>query len=70
MLPLSNYYNIGSESYFSNVLLFNYKVIFKYSYFLMSKNTTWPSRPFVMLLNYRLFLSNFFLPLISRVKLM
>lgn len=35
MLPLSNYYNIGSESYFLNVPLFNYKVIFKYSYFLI-----------------------------------
>lgn len=35
MLLLSNYYNIGSESYFLNVPLFNYKVIFKYSYFIM-----------------------------------
>lgn len=35
MLPLSNYYNIGSESYFLNVPLFNYKVIFKYSYFII-----------------------------------
>ena len=60
MLPLSNYYNIGSESYFPNVPLFNYKVIFKYSYFLMLKNATWPSMPFVMLLNCRLFLSHFF----------
>lgn len=61
MLPLFNYYNIGSESYFPNVPLFNYKVIFKYSYFLMLKNTTWPSISFVMLLNCRLFLTHFFL---------
>lgn len=37
MLPLSNYYNIGSESYFLNVPLFNYKVIFKYSYFIIPR---------------------------------
>lgn len=34
MFLLSNYYNISSELYF-NVPLFNYKVIFKYSYFII-----------------------------------
>ena len=41
MLPLSNYYNIGSESYFLNIPLFNYKVIFKYSYFIIPSILLW-----------------------------
>lgn len=32
MLLSSNYYNIGSESYFLNGPLFNYKLILNYSY--------------------------------------
>lgn len=58
MLPLCNYYNIGSESYFPNVPLFNYKVIFKCSYFLISKSTIWPSLSSAVLLNRKLFMSH------------
>lgn len=59
MLPLCNYYNIGSESYFPNVALFNYKVIFKCSYFPISKDMILPSLSSAVLLNCRLFMSHF-----------
>lgn len=54
---LSNYCNIGSESYFLNGPLFNYKLILKYSYSVIFKDIILQPVSFPIQFNYWYFLN-------------